>query len=91
MRVSIGFAASFFVAFLVTILAPEGMTWNQIEAIWTVAISAGFINHGIWDHERGLVLGGSLSIAATLISLPFARAKIIEGLAINLHILQLID
>jgi len=72
MRVSIGFAASFFVAFLVTILAPEGMTWNQIEAIWTVAISAGFINHGIWDRERGLVLGGSLSIAATLISLPFA-------------------
>jgi hypothetical protein len=72
MRVSVGFAASFFVAFLVTILAPEGMTWNQIEAIWTVAISAGFINHGIWDRERGLVLGGSLSIAATLISLPFA-------------------
>jgi hypothetical protein len=72
MRVSVGFAASFFVAFLVTILAPEGMTWNQIEAIWTVAISASFINHGIWDRERGLVLGGSLSIAATLISLAFA-------------------
>jgi hypothetical protein len=72
MRVSIGFAASFFVAFLVTTLASEGMTWNQIEAIWIVAISAGFINHGIWDRERGLVLGGALSIAATLISLPFA-------------------
>jgi hypothetical protein len=72
MRVSVGFAASFFVAFLVTILAPEGMTWNQIEAIWTVAISASFINHGILDRERGLVLGGSLSIAATLISLAFA-------------------
>jgi hypothetical protein len=72
MRVSIGFAASFFVAFLVTILAPEGMTSEQIEAIWTFAISAGFINHGIWDRERGLVLGGSLSIAATLISLAFA-------------------
>ena len=72
MRISIGFAASFFVSFLVTILAPEGMTGDQIEAIWTVAISAGFINHGIWDRERGLVLGGSLSIAATLISLAFA-------------------
>jgi len=72
MRVSIGFAASFFVSFLVTILAPEGMTEDQIEAIWTVAISAGFINHGVWDRERGLVLGGSLSIAATLISLAFA-------------------
>jgi hypothetical protein len=71
MRVSVGFAASFFVAFLVTMLAPAGMTWNQIEAIWTVAISAGFINHGIWDRERGLVLGGFLSIAATLISLAF--------------------
>ena len=72
MWVSIGFAASFFVAFLLTILASEGMTGDQIEAIWTVAISAGFINHGIWDRERGLVLGGSLSIAATLISLAFA-------------------
>jgi len=72
MRISIGFAASFFVAFLVTILALEGMTGDQIEAIWTVAISAGFINHGLWDRERGLVLGGSLSIAATLISLAFS-------------------
>jgi hypothetical protein len=72
MRISIGFAAGFFVAFLLTVLAPEGMTGDQIEAIWTVAISAGFINHGIWDRERGLVLGGSLSIAATLASLAFA-------------------
>jgi hypothetical protein len=72
MRVSIGFAASFFIAFLVTILAPERMTGDQIEVVWTVAISTGFINHGIWDRERGLVLGGSLSIAATLISLAFA-------------------
>jgi hypothetical protein len=72
MRISIGFAIGFFVAFLVTIFAPEGMTWNQIEAIWTVAISAGFINHGIWERDRGLVLGSFLSIAATLISLPFA-------------------
>jgi hypothetical protein len=71
MRVSVGFAAGFFVAFLVTLLAPAGMTWNQIEAVWTVAISAGFINHGIWDRERGLVLGGFLSIAATLLSLSF--------------------
>jgi hypothetical protein len=71
MRISIGFAASFFVAFLATILASERMPWDQIEAIWTVAISAGFINHGIWDRERGLVLGGFLSIAATLISLAF--------------------
>jgi len=72
MRVSIGFAASFFVAFLVTLLASEGMTWDQIEALWTVAISAGFINHGVWDRERGLVLGGSFSITATLLILALA-------------------
>jgi len=72
MWVSIGFAASFFVAFLITLLASDGMTWDQIEVIWTVAISAGFINHGIWGREKGLVFGGSLSIAATLISLAFA-------------------
>jgi len=71
MRISIGFATGFFVAFLVTIFTPEGMTWDQIEAVWTVVISAGFVNHGIWDRDRGLVLGGFLSIAATLISLPF--------------------
>jgi hypothetical protein len=72
MRISIGFAIGFFVAFLITISAPEGMTWNQIEAVWTVAISAGFINHGIWERDRVLILGSFLSIAATLISLPFA-------------------
>jgi hypothetical protein len=72
MRVSIGFAASFFVAFVVTLSTSEGMTWDQTEVIWTVAISAGFINHGIWDREKGLVLGGFLSITATLISLAFA-------------------
>ncbi len=72
MRVSLGFAVSFFVSFLVTFLAWEGMSWNQKEAVWTVAISAGFINHGIWTRERGLVLGGSVSIAATLVSLAFA-------------------
>jgi len=72
MRISIGFAASFFVAFLITILAQEAITGDQIEAVWAVAISAGFINHGIWGSERGLVLGGALSIAATLISLAFA-------------------
>jgi hypothetical protein len=72
MRISIGFAIGFFVAFLVTIFAPEGMTWDQIEAVWTIAISAGFINHGIWERDTGLVLGSFLSIVATLISLPFA-------------------
>ena len=72
MRISVGFVASFFVAFLVTLLASEGMTWEQIETIWIVAISVGFINHGIWDRERGLVIGGSFSIAATVISLFFA-------------------
>jgi len=72
MRISVGFAVSFFVAFLITLLASEGMTWDQIETIWIVAISAGFINHGIWDQERGLVVGGFLSIALTVISLVFA-------------------
>jgi len=74
MRISIGFAVSFFIAFLVTISAPEGMTTDQIEAIWTIAISAGFINHGIWELEKGLVIGGFLSIAATFISLLFVPA-----------------
>jgi hypothetical protein len=79
MWISIGFATSFFVAFLVTVLAQDGMSGDQVEAIWTVAISIGFINHGIWNRESGLVLGGSLSIAATLISLAFAPASFPVG------------
>jgi hypothetical protein len=71
-RISIGFAASFFVAFLLTLLASDRMTWDQIEVIWTIAISMGFINHGIWGREKSLVLGGFLSIVVTLISLIFA-------------------
>jgi len=71
MRVSIGFAASFFISFLVMFLTWEDISWNQKEAIWAVSISAGFINHGIWTRETGLVLGGSLSITATFISIIF--------------------
>jgi hypothetical protein len=71
MRVSIGFAVGFFVAFLVTILSPKGIAESQIETVWIVAISAGFINHGIWYRESGLVLGGFLSIIISLISLTF--------------------
>ena len=66
MRVSMGFAASFFVSFLVMFLGWQELTWYQREAVWAVAISAGFINHGIWTRERGLIFGGLLSIVATL-------------------------
>ena len=69
--VSFGFAASFFIAFLVTMLAPESMTWLEIGAVWTVAVSAGFINHGIWDRSKGMMVGGFLSVATTVVSLAF--------------------
>ena len=72
MRVWVGFAVSFSIAFLVMNLALKGFTAAQIWAIWTVAMSAGFINHGIWDRERIMILSGSFSIAVTLISLAFA-------------------
>jgi high-affinity Fe2+/Pb2+ permease len=69
-RVWIGFAVALLIAFLVTILAPGGMTGEQVETVWIVAISAVFINHGIWDRrERIMILWGSLSIAAVLVSL----------------------
>ena len=69
MRVSVGFAASFFVSFLVMFLGWQELTWDQTEAVWAVAVSAGFINHGIWTQEKGLILGGLLSIAVTLIGI----------------------
>jgi hypothetical protein len=72
MRVSLGFAVSVFVSFAVTLFAWDVMTWDRIEAVWTIAIAAGFINHGIWDSQRGMVLGGLFSILATLVSLAYA-------------------
>jgi len=69
MRVSVGFAASFFVSFLVMFLGWQEFTWDQKEAVWAVAVSAGFINHGIWTREKGLILGGLLSIVATSIGI----------------------
>jgi hypothetical protein len=72
MRVWIGFAVALSIAFLVTILMPERMTPGQIEALWLAAMSVGYINHGIWHREKGVVVSGILGIAATLISLVFA-------------------
>ena len=65
--ISFGFAASFFAALLFTFLAPWNMTMDSIGAIWTIAISAAFVNHGFWDLDMGLILGGSLSVLVTLI------------------------
>jgi hypothetical protein len=72
MRVWIGFAVGSCIAFLATILFSEGMTAWQIEALWIVVMSAGYINHAIWHREKGVVISGILGIAAALISLVFA-------------------
>lgn len=72
MRVWIGFAAGSSIAFLMTILFSERMTAGQIEALWLAAMSAGYINHAIWHREKGVIVSGSLGIAAALISLAFA-------------------
>ena len=69
--ISFGFAASFFAAFLFTFLSPWNLSIDSIGAIWTIAISAAFVNHGIWEREMGLILGGSLSVLFTLISTVF--------------------
>ncbi len=68
----IGFAVSFAIIFLITLLAPQRLTPFQIGAIWTIAISAGFINHGILDRVKIMILSGSISIVVTLISLALA-------------------
>jgi hypothetical protein len=72
MRVWIGFAASFAVALLIMILGQDRLTVDQIWAIWTVALCAGFLSHGILFDERILVLGSSLSIMLTIFSLAIA-------------------
>ena len=72
MRVWIGFAVSFAVAFFVTIVGQERLMVDQVWAIWTVAMSTGFMSHGIWHRERFLIFGGFLSAAVALFSLVFA-------------------
>ena len=79
MRVWIGFAASFSIAFLVTFLASDKMTNSQTVVLFTIAASIGFINHGISYRERGMVVGGFLSTAATLISLAFVPLYFTAG------------
>ena len=72
MWVWIGFVVGSSIAFLITILLSERMTAGQIEALWLAAMSGGYINHAIWHRDKGVVVSGSLGIAAALISLVFA-------------------
>jgi hypothetical protein len=72
MLVWIGFAVSFAIAFFIIILGQERLMVDQVWAIWTAAMSAGFISHGIWQRERTIIFGGFLSIVVTLFSLVFA-------------------
>ncbi len=71
MLVWIGFAASFAIAFLIIILGQDILMEDQVWAIWTVAMSTGFISHGIWQHERIIIFSGFSSILVTLFSLVF--------------------
>ena len=73
-RVWIGFAASFSLAFLATILAQDRLTADQVWAIWTVALSTGFLLHGIWHHDRIGLLTSALSLLLALLALACAPA-----------------
>lgn len=68
----IGFAISFAIAFLIMILGQERLMVDQVWAIWTVAMSTGFISHGVWQRERIMIFGGFLSVIVTLLTLVFA-------------------
>jgi hypothetical protein len=74
MRVWIGFAASFTLAFLITFLAQDKLTADQVWVVWTLALSAGFVNHGFWHRDRIVLLSSSLSIVLALLALAFVPA-----------------
>jgi hypothetical protein len=78
-RVWIGFAASFSLAFLATFLAQDRLTADQVWAVWTLALSAGFANHGVWHRDRIVLLSSSLSLLLALLSLIFAPALFPAG------------
>ncbi len=71
MLVWVGFAVSFSIAFFIIILGQETLMEDQVWAIWTVAMSTGFISHGIWHGEKIIIFGSFLSILVTLFSLVF--------------------
>lgn len=78
----IGFAASFFFAFLIMSLISGELTPNQIGAIFTIGMSVGYINHGIVDREKKMIFIGALSLAVVLVSLVFAPMFFPLGLII---------
>ena len=78
-RVWIGFAASFSLAFLTTILAQDRLTAEQVWAVWTLALSAGFMNHGFWHRDRISLLSSSVSMVLALLSLVFYPALFPAG------------
>jgi hypothetical protein len=78
-RVWIGFAASFSLAFLTTILAQDRLTADQVWAVWTLALSAGFMNHGFWHRDRISLLSSSVSMVLALLSLVFVPALFPAG------------
>jgi hypothetical protein len=78
-RVWVGFAASFSLAFLATILAQDRLTADQVWAVWTVALSAGFLNHGVWHRDRLVLLSSAVSIILALLALVFIPALFPAG------------
>jgi hypothetical protein len=78
-RVWIGFSASFSLAFLATFLAQDRLTADQVWAVWTMALSAGFVNHGVWLRDRIVLLSSSLSMALALLALTWVPALFPAG------------
>jgi len=74
LRVWIGFAAGFSLGFLVTILAQDRLSADQVWAVWTLALCAGFVNHGIWHRDRIGLLSSAVSTVLALLALAFVPA-----------------
>ncbi len=82
MLIWVGFAVSFFAVFLIVGQISGGLTPNQIGAVFTIALSVGYINHGAVDRAKSMIFIGSLSLAVALISLGFAPMFYPVGLII---------
>jgi hypothetical protein len=77
---SLGFAVCFGAAFLIMALLPEGrFTGEQIEALWILAMSFGYINHGVWHRERETIISGTLGIATVVSTLMLAPTLVSSG------------
>ena len=81
-RIWAGFALAFFIVFIFILSAWEKIQSNMVGGLITIAMGAGLLNHGFWDHDRIMMAGATISISVTAILLATNPALFPVGMII---------